>query len=346
MIEKNFYGIDFAEIDSVEPTKAIQILKIGEFDHPSAGKIKITKEDLTKFVASFRNGARKIDLAINYEHFLSNAHGTKAAGWIKELQVRGDGSELWAEPEWTPDGLRQVKDKEYRYLSVEFLWLYKDNETGVVHERVLKGAALTNYPVIKGMSPIEASEINQDKNINGGIEMNLSEIKIKLSELGVDFAEIERKAKGFDELSISLSELTKERDTLKGEVAKAVQKAQESQKKIDELKFSELVNKGMTEGRLTKVMAEGIFKTLFEKNGAEFAESFLAEMPVVVDVKQTVGGHASDAVNNSDASDIQKKVSDMATEIMSKESVSFSEACHRVFKQNEALAKSWLDLAE
>ncbi len=51
------------------------------------------------------------------------------------------------------------------------------------------------------------------------------------------------------------------------------------------MKFAELIDKGMKEGKLTKAMAEGKFKELFEKNGAEFAESFLAEMPVVVDVK-------------------------------------------------------------
>jgi hypothetical protein len=176
--------------------------------------------------------------------------------------------------------------------------------------------------------------------------MNLTELKLKLSELGVDFAEIERKAKGFDELTLKLSELTGERDTLKGELAKAKAVSEDAQKKINELKFAELVSKGMSEGRLTKVLSEGMFKQLFEKNGAEFAESFLAEMPVVVDVKQTSGGHASDAVNNSDVSDIQKKVSDLAAEIMEKEKVNFSEACHRVFQRNESLSKGWFDLAE
>jgi hypothetical protein len=190
------------------------------------------------------------------------------------------------------------------------------------------------------MSPIEASDIIEKQNDNGGIvKMNLTELKVKLSEIGVDFAELERKSKGFDELSVQLSEVSKERDSLKSDVAKAQAIADVAQKKIDELKFSELVTKGMNEGKLTKVMAEGMFKKLFDTNGADFAESFLSEMAVVVDVNPSTG-HAGE-IENSDVSDVQKKVCDLATEIMAKEKVNFSEACHLVFKQNEALAKSY-----
>lgn len=345
MIEKTFDNVYFAEVDALEPTKAIQILKVGNFEHPKSGKLTITTKDLERFVESFSKNVRKIDLPINYEHLMSSAHGTKAAGWIKELRIENDGKELWAVPEWTPEGLREVKDKEYRYLSAELLFSYRDNETGVVHDRVLKGAALTNYPVIKGMAPIEASELSNNQKNEGVKKMNLTELKVHLSENGIDLAELERKSKAFDEASVKLSEATKELETVKQENVRLSSIAQEAEKKMSEIKFSELVSKGMTEGRLTKVLAEGSFKKIFEKNGAEFAEQFLSEMPVVVDVKPQVG-HPCDVVDNSEASDVQKKVSELATAIMEKEKVNFSEACHRVFKDNSTLAQKWFALAE
>jgi phage I-like protein len=339
-----------SELDVNDLGKPIQLLKVGEFMHPEVGKVVITKQDLERFADNFSRKVRKIELAINYEHLRSTAHGTKAAGWIKEILIKADGAELWAVPEWTPEGLKQIKDKEFRYISAELFWAYTDNETGMVYERVLKGAALTNYPVIKGMVPIAASELTNEKNGSENT-MTLSEIKLKLSELGFDFAEIEKKAKGFDEVSIKLasvetqlSELTKERDTLKGDVAKAVATSTALQKKVDDLKFSELVTKGMAEGRLTKVLAEGTFKKLFEKNGTEFAETFLSEMPVIVDVNGSVG-HGGN-VENAESSDINKQITKKAEELMEKEKIDFSEAVSRVLKDDAKLAEAHMKLGE
>ena len=42
-------------------------------------------------------------------------------GWLKKLQLRGDGEELWAEVEWTPEGADRIANQEYRFVSPSFV---------------------------------------------------------------------------------------------------------------------------------------------------------------------------------------------------------------------------------
>jgi phage I-like protein len=341
-------SIDLADVAS--GGKAIQLLKVGEFKHPTSGTIEITKSDLQRFKSNFDAKVMRTDPAINYEHLMSSAHGTKAAGWIKELTLKNDDTELWATPEWTPEGLRQIKDKEFRYLSSEILWSYTDNETGKKYERVLKGAALTNYPVIKGMEPIMASLPGADKSPKGVKKMDLREAKLALSEAGIDFVEYEKTFKAAPALAAELSEVkaslvtvTKERDTLKTEVVKLSDEAEKATKAAEQVKFSSLVERGMKEGKLTKVMAEGTFKTMFDKMGIEFCEAHLKEMPKAFEVKPE--GHGNDNPNLSDAKDPYAKVQAMAEEIVKKSEgkVSFSEACKQVLVGNKKLSLAYTE---
>lgn len=84
------------------------------------------------------------DLPIDWEHSseLKACKGEEApaAAWIKQLEVRADGS-TWARVEWTPRGTASVMNREYRYLSPVFKY---DRSTGRVMR--ITSCGLTNQP--------------------------------------------------------------------------------------------------------------------------------------------------------------------------------------------------------
>lgn len=81
-------------------------------------------------------------VAIDYEHQTmmveENGQPAPAAAWIRALEAR-DGA-IWGRVEWTPRAAAMVADREYRFLSPEFL----HTPAGVV--MALSGAGLTNRP--------------------------------------------------------------------------------------------------------------------------------------------------------------------------------------------------------
>jgi len=134
----------------------IQILRTGKWDHPQYGEIDITEHDLDLFIKSFKERARRIDLAIDQAHNPDEG----AAGWFKDLfKKESDGDVgLYARVEWTDFGEELLEGKRFKYISPEFRFNYEDDETGRSYENVLYGAGLTNRPFIKEMEPIMMSE--------------------------------------------------------------------------------------------------------------------------------------------------------------------------------------------
>jgi phage I-like protein len=93
--------------------------------------------------------ARGVDLVIDYEHQSLQGERAPAAGWIKELEARGDG--LWARVEWTQPAREYLEKKEYRYFSPV---LRLDPETR--KPVALMHVGLTNVPAIKRLPPLVA----------------------------------------------------------------------------------------------------------------------------------------------------------------------------------------------
>jgi phage I-like protein len=322
---------ELGELDEDGTVKGIQILKVGSFEHPQYGRIDITPDDLEAFKESFDQNVRRIDLAINYDHTK-----TVAAGWIKELSIRNKGNELWATPEWTKSGLEQVKGKEYRYFSAELAWQYQDAETGAMHDRVLLGGALTNYPFIKGMQVIEASE-KDDKTTPKTKEekMNLTEIKAELAKQNIDFAEMEKKAKSYDKTVVELGEFKTKLVESETKAKELSEKLEVVKKEKDEIKFKELLKKGMTEGKLTKEFGETKFKEVFEKMGAEFAEKFVADLPKAVATEPA--GHGKNEGEKNAEKTADDQLSELAEARAKKDDISLSEAQAKVMDENPEL---------
>lgn len=217
-------AIRLAEKDGKLDITRIQLARAGQFYHMYYGAFELNTALFMAFIENFKANTYGIDLMIDYEHYCG-----EAAAWIKELYLSEDGQELWAVVDWTPPGKQCIDDKEYRYLSIDFTSNHVDNEDGMEHGPVLYGAALTNRPFIKGMSP--TTELNE---ITGGKKMTLEELKKQVAQLNEQLENAKKlsdaEAKRLNDLIAShLAEIKKLQDEngkLKSDAEKAQKEAQ------------------------------------------------------------------------------------------------------------------------
>lgn len=136
----------------------IQLAKTGNFVSTRYGKFSITKQDLSMMFTNFNDVTPKAptELPIDYDHLSMDPKKPGdgiAAGWMKKLELREDGQELWAEIEWTPDGAERIQNQEYRFVSPSFV---KDHthKDGKKIGTTLLAAAITNHPFLEGMKAL------------------------------------------------------------------------------------------------------------------------------------------------------------------------------------------------
>jgi len=165
-----------------ENSSWVQLLKPGSWEHSEYGPLKFTSARFDHFIKNFNDNVRKIDLAIDTEHEPEKG----ACGWIKKLENRGKEG-LWALVDWTSKGWELVKDKIFRYLSVEFDDSWTDPESGKEFKDVLFGAALTNRPFIKGMAPVNLSELLKEPDTQ-----NLLKFAEKIKKLSMETSQMKK----------------------------------------------------------------------------------------------------------------------------------------------------------
>jgi hypothetical protein len=137
----------------------IQAMPYGTYQHPIYGKIEINTERAKRFAANVKSNVRGQDLDIDYDH---KERSGEAAGWVKDAEARQDG--LWLLVEWTKTAARQIRERAYRYFSPEFVDSWTHPSTRQKHKDVLFGGALTNRPFLKGILPINLSELTEGGN--------------------------------------------------------------------------------------------------------------------------------------------------------------------------------------
>lgn len=151
------YWVDLASAklsDEPEPACWLQAFPYGTWQHPLYGEMKFDQDRATRFATNVKNKVRKSDLDIDYDH---KERDGKAAGWVRDAEVRQDG--LYLNVAWTPDAARMIKNKEYRYFSPEFNDEWTDPATQTKYTDVLFGGALTNRPFLRGIAPVNLSEV-------------------------------------------------------------------------------------------------------------------------------------------------------------------------------------------
>lgn len=149
---RKLVDIKASETTPLENPMWINVLNTGHWDTNYQGSFDVNTNDLDEMVVNFNDGVRK-GVPIDTDHDNAGSNG-----WIEQLQVR-NASELWALVEWTPSGFAKLENKEYKFLSPEFAPVYNDPETNIFRAcNVLIAAALTNFPLMKGLQAIVAGE--------------------------------------------------------------------------------------------------------------------------------------------------------------------------------------------
>lgn len=147
-------GLSFDDMQNGNYSSWIQAMPIGKYQHPMYGTIDITPERVQRFADNVNNGARGQALDIDYDH---KQHHGKAAGWVQKAEARPNG--LWLLVEWVKDAYADIKNKAYRYFSPEFTDEWTHPSTGQKFEDVLAGGGITNRPFLKGILPLNLSEV-------------------------------------------------------------------------------------------------------------------------------------------------------------------------------------------
>lgn len=160
-----------------------EVARCGDYYDWRYGNFSVTPDLLAALKANFDAGILGIKVALDMNHEPEH----RAMAWIAELKC--DDKTLCARFEdWTPEGEKSVRDGEFRYFSIEFEPLEIPAEDGVkVVPDVLKGVALTNRPVLKGMEGTFAEKerteiINQPSPVVGDKKEAMKTLVKKFAE--------------------------------------------------------------------------------------------------------------------------------------------------------------------
>jgi hypothetical protein len=135
----------------------IQLAKVGSFTSNRYGSFEISREDLAMMSRNFHEVMPKppTELPIDFDHLsidVKKPGDGIAAGWLKALQLRKDGDELWGLAEWTPRAAEAIRNREYRFISPSFVKDFTDTHSGRKIGTTLLAAAVTNHPFLQAMS--------------------------------------------------------------------------------------------------------------------------------------------------------------------------------------------------
>lgn len=157
-------AIQFHELDDGSGIAWVEALQAGDFNHPLYGRLSFNEERFRRFHGNFALNVRGAELDVDYDHKMDPAKGNKAAGWVRNVRFNADRLEY--QIEFTKEAVEGIRNKEWRYFSSDFMQEWTDPRTGVKHKDVLCGGALTNRPFIKGMAPVNLSDLAEKLGVN------------------------------------------------------------------------------------------------------------------------------------------------------------------------------------
>lgn len=305
--------------DGDATTSRHPIARLGTYKDPRYGKFEITPKDYEQWkknLHSIQHGRIPID----YDHGSDKTNGsTKAAGWIKELEL--DGDQVIADIDWTPEGADAVKNKYWQFVSPSFTTRYRD-EQDRDQGAALVAVALTNRPFLrKGMPAINLSQaldavaerieagiatgdtqsdmpqaekestVNKDE----GMAMPEKSTTAQLEAATIQAISLEQQAAAEGKVLLSQADL----DDL---TAKA-EKGEEAAKQLHQQKFETAYDKASEEGRVdAKTETRERWEKLYDSNPSVTLDA-LADLPKVINLDAPRGenGKVSDAPDGHDA---------------------------------------------
>jgi hypothetical protein len=142
----------------------IEALPARTYHTEAYGDVSITLDKLEAMVANFKDGIRGQEIATDFEHGLDRAKGYKASGWYRDFDIRPSSADpripsLYTKIELTEEAKGEIKDKQWKYFSLDWDDAYSDSEMkDDVIPNVIVGGGFTNRPVAKHTLPINFSE--------------------------------------------------------------------------------------------------------------------------------------------------------------------------------------------
>lgn len=192
----------FVDAGSLTTAERVPLLpKPGTYAHPEYGEMDISAERIAAFVSNVNSGLYQQSIPIDAEH---ESKLSGALGWFREASVNEDGS-ADAIVEWTDRGKALLDAGGYRYVSPEWYEMWTDPATGMNHNDVLIGLALTTRPFFKddALRPLVATEGRLDALAKPagqtkphaaiGKEKNMENTAQEFGELRTQFAELTAK---------------------------------------------------------------------------------------------------------------------------------------------------------
>lgn len=317
--------------------KHVQLLRVGTFKHPRApnGAFQITEDTLRKMKSNFDSNVRRLDkgeIPLDYGHVVEG----KAAGWINKITLEDDDKSLWVDINYTAEAEAAIMNREWRFISADIDFEYKDNEADVNMGPVLLGAGLVNRPHIKAMQAVFSEDTNNletQKEYSmtpeemlkkiGELEARVVELESKLSAKSSDLAAADKKAtdataaadsakQQLKEATVTIAKLTEEKETA-----------------LKEAKFSEF----LTAGKVLPAQKEA-----FMEMSLALSEKLFKDVKVV---NLNDNGHGGNGKGCGEKS-VDAIIEERATEKMKANTkLSLSEAYSQVLSEDKELAKKY-----
>ncbi|MBA3826777.1 MAG: hypothetical protein H0X24_23140 [Ktedonobacterales bacterium] len=336
--------------------KPVQILKTGKFYFDDLGELDITKDDLKAFYDNFRANVRGQKLPITREHMPQYGK----LGDIADLELGDDGTTLYAVPDYNEFGQKEVNGGAWGYTSVEFRRQWTHPETRTDHRNVLMGLTLTNYPRIKGMEEVAASEPRairlaepitsseqRSTTVADNAETRLAELAKAQETMQAQLTQLAEQAKTAEAAKTELAEKLGTTEAKLSEtttkLADATTALAEAQRQIGVeretrllLQFSEGLDKATREGRITPAQREAYQNKAGEMPQAqrEWLLTDVAERPKVALLGEVgSGAPRSEQGGNMSATTERVDLAERAKTIMAEKKIGYKAALLQANKE-------------
>lgn len=136
----------------------VHLATAGSYPHPWYGSVDLDAETFEDFKRNFKSETHPIDVCLDVRHEPDEG----AAGWFSELTTKheetDDGRELrlYGHVALTEWGYQLVKDKRFRYCSIEY-GAARARKDGTNSGQIFYGAALTNRPFLTCLNGVDLS---------------------------------------------------------------------------------------------------------------------------------------------------------------------------------------------
>jgi hypothetical protein len=163
------------------------ITRVVQFTDPRYGVVNITRALLLQLVDAFNKGV------YGQEIFLDVAHDPDKGAAAKIAKLAVEGNRLRGLMEWTPYGIEAVKNKGFKYLSIEYTDNYTDPETNEKRGPLMLGAGLVVRPAVKGNPPVDATRLSESDDDENPLLISPDFQSKLLMEMNMKFAEFLKK---------------------------------------------------------------------------------------------------------------------------------------------------------